>query len=63
MLPEVDWQGWRLPLRQDAHPQAHLQRAGRPEDIAQSVAFLCSDNASYITGTTLTSDGAYTVTV
>lgn len=44
-------------------PNVHLQRAGRPEEIARSIVFLCSDEASYITGTTLTPDGGYTLTV
>lgn len=44
-------------------PNVHLRRAGRPEEIAQSIVFLCSDEASYITGTTLTPDGGYTLTV
>ena len=44
-------------------PNVHLRRAGRPEEIAQSIAFLCSDEASYITGTTLTPDGGYTSTI
>ena len=44
-------------------PQVHLQRAGRPEEIAQAVVFLCSDESSYITGTTLTPDGGFTLTV
>jgi NAD(P)-dependent dehydrogenase (short-subunit alcohol dehydrogenase family) len=30
-----------------------LGRIGRPEDIAEAVAFLASDRASYITGATL----------
>lgn len=34
-----------------------LQRPGRPEDVANAVAFLASDEASYITGATLTVDG------
>jgi NAD(P)-dependent dehydrogenase (short-subunit alcohol dehydrogenase family) len=44
-------------------PSVHLRRAGRPEEIARSIVFLCSDEASYITGTTLTPDGGYTLTV
>jgi NAD(P)-dependent dehydrogenase (short-subunit alcohol dehydrogenase family) len=41
----------------------HLRRAGRPEEIAQTILFLCSDEASYISGTTLTPDGGFTLTV
>lgn len=44
-------------------PNVHLQRAGQPEEIAGSIAFLCSDEASYITGTTLTPDGGFTSTI
>lgn len=44
-------------------PSVHLQRAGRAEEIAQAIVFLCSDNASYITGTTLTPDGGFTLTL
>ena len=40
-------------------PRVHLKRAGRPEEIAQSIVFLCSDEASYISGTTLTPDGGF----
>ncbi len=43
--------------------RVHQQRAGRPEEIASSIVFLCSDEASYITGTTLTPDGGYTMTI
>lgn len=44
-------------------PTVHARRAGRPEEIARAIAFLCSDEASYITGTTLTPDGGYTLTM
>ena len=44
-------------------PRVHLKRAGRPEEIAQSIFFLCSDASSYITGTTLTPDGGLTLTL
>jgi len=35
----------------------HLRRAGTPEEIARVIVFLCSDEASYIMGTTVTPDG------
>jgi len=44
-------------------PRVHTRRAGRPEEIAQTIVFLCSDEASYITGTTLTPDGGFTLTI
>jgi NAD(P)-dependent dehydrogenase (short-subunit alcohol dehydrogenase family) len=44
-------------------PSVHLRRAGRPREIAQSIIFLCSDEASYISGTTLTPDGGFTLTI
>ncbi|UII24289.1 SDR family NAD(P)-dependent oxidoreductase [Fulvivirga ligni] len=36
-----------------------LQRMGQPEEIAKTVLFLTSDNASFITGTELLVDGGY----
>jgi len=43
--------------------RVHVRRAGRPDEIAQSIVFLCSDEASYITGTTLTPDGGFALTL
>lgn len=37
-----------------------LKRMGRVEEVASAVAFLASDDASFITGTTLTVDGGLT---
>jgi NAD(P)-dependent dehydrogenase (short-subunit alcohol dehydrogenase family) len=51
------------PALQDLPPEvllkskAALQRLAQPEEIAATVAFLVSDDASYITGSTLAIDG------
>jgi len=39
------------------HP---IGRLGRPEEIAEAVLWLCSENASFVTGQTLTADGGWT---
>lgn len=38
-------------------PLIPLGRTGNPEDIARAAAFLCSDDAAFITGSVLTVDG------
>uniref|UniRef100_A0A673K3U8 Dehydrogenase/reductase SDR family member 4-like n=1 Tax=Sinocyclocheilus rhinocerous TaxID=307959 RepID=A0A673K3U8_9TELE len=37
--------------------QTSIKRLGQPEDIGGVIAFLCSDEASYITGETITVTG------
>lgn len=39
------------------HP---IGRAGRPEEIAETCVWLCSDKASFITGSSVSADGGYT---
>jgi 3-oxoacyl-[acyl-carrier protein] reductase len=43
--------------RKAAAQQTPVRRVGYPEDIATAAAFLCSDEASFITGQTLYVDG------
>lgn len=37
-----------------------LERAGEPEEVAQAVIFLASDESSYMTGGEITLDGGMT---
>lgn len=43
-----------------AAPFHLLRRTGNPEEVASAVLFLCSDEASFITGTDIRVDGGYT---
>jgi len=43
-----------------AEAAAPMKRAGRPEEIASTILFLASEDASFVTGTALVVDGGYT---
>ena len=47
-----------LPFFERQYP---VRRVGKPDDIANGVRFLCSDEASFITGHTLVIDGGLTI--
>lgn len=47
--------------REEVERHIPMRRAGEPEEMAAAVAFLCSDEAAYITGQTLFVDGGLTL--
>jgi 3-oxoacyl-[acyl-carrier protein] reductase len=49
-------------VREAVLDEIALRRFGSPEDVANAVAFLASDEAGYITGQTLAIDGGMTFT-
>ncbi|CAF1089724.1 unnamed protein product [Adineta steineri] len=48
--------------RKEQEKEIPIKRAGMPEDIANMVLFLCSDDASYCTGATFYVDGGWMLT-
>jgi 3-oxoacyl-[acyl-carrier protein] reductase len=44
-------------LKKAAAERTPLRRIGRPEDIAGVISFLCSDDASFVTGQTIYTTG------
>jgi 3-oxoacyl-[acyl-carrier protein] reductase len=50
-----------IAARGDAYQQEiPLRRLGKPEDVASVIRFLCSRDAAYVTGQTITVDGGLT---
>ncbi|WP_265502030.1 SDR family NAD(P)-dependent oxidoreductase [Paracoccus beibuensis] len=46
-------------IRAAYHDALPLNRYGRESEIAEAIAFLCSDRASYVTGQVLAADGGF----
>lgn len=61
----IDTSSWKIPVRKSNlsnidHLQHPSGRAGTPEDIAETVAFLCSREGGWINGQNITVDGGMT---
>jgi len=52
---------WSPEMVEGIKKETPLRRFGSGEDIAKAVAFLCSDDASFITGQALDVDGGFSL--
>jgi NAD(P)-dependent dehydrogenase (short-subunit alcohol dehydrogenase family) len=55
----LSWEAWK----QDAAKGVPVGRIGKAEEFAALATFLCSDQASYVTGTAINVDGGRTPVV
>jgi 3-oxoacyl-[acyl-carrier protein] reductase len=53
----IETENYTEEMKKDMPRQVPLKRLGKPEEIANAVAFLCSDEASYITGAVINVHG------
>lgn len=57
---ERNFAGNKDEVRQQLHARQPIGRMGRPEEIAAAALYLASDEAAFITGSTLVIDGGWT---
>jgi NAD(P)-dependent dehydrogenase (short-subunit alcohol dehydrogenase family) len=57
-LDTEEGQAW-IAIRQKLTERIPMKRAAQPEEMVGAAVFLASDEASYVTGTTLVVDGGY----
>ena len=57
----LDFTGKVALINGDEQAYAAMERAGRPEEIAAAVRWLCIPRANYVVGHALTVDGGGTV--
>lgn len=58
----IEGDGGGQAIRQAYENAYLLGRLGKPEEVANTIAFLASDEASFITGALIPVDGGYTAT-
>jgi 3-oxoacyl-[acyl-carrier protein] reductase len=59
-VPSAIWEGVSDDAKSAVLQQVPMGRTGTPEEVAAAIAFLASDEASYITGQVLAIDGGLT---
>ena len=64
LFPGGSWEKHLEARAEEVHrfiqTEVPLRRFGRPEEIADAIAFLCSDRSSFITGACIVADGGQT---